>query len=483
MDDKLILKLEGGFDMFEHTDHFHKQLYNFYYNKGFMPILLTEITDIISLLFSIVFTYFFFILLDWSSLLECKNANNCSDIYSYLIYKELNFFEICVVFVSIIYFINKSYDFVSKIKNLYLINNYYENELEIKSNDLYSLSWSTVLKKITEKQSIFDTHDITNKIMKKENYMIALIDKKIIDISPCYFTKQLIANIEYILFNNLNNLNSNNKLKIKFILFGLFNFSISIFIFIYQIIHFLISNIDDFYTNKNVLGPRRYNLYATIKFREYNELLHYFEERINKSIKHSNDYTKQFETPIMEVIGKFIGMISGSFLFFFLVISILDESVLLYVKFLDRTLLFYMGLVTAISSLSRSLIKSPEECVYDPNGVMKKIVEYTHYMPKRWENRCNTYIVRDEFLSLFPYKIILFYYDLISVFTTPYILIFVLSKKSDDIMSFIKLNTIYDDSIGSNICLYAQKKQNFEDDKMKQSLTFFHSNMSSAHRT
>ena len=142
-----------------------------------------------------------------------------------------------------------------------------------------------------------------------------------------------------------------------------------------------------------------------------------------------------------------------------------------------------MGIVTALSSLSRSLIKSPEECVYDPNGVMKKIVEYTHYMPKRWEGKCNTYIVRDEFLSLFPYKIILFYYDLISVFTTPYILIFVLSKKSYDIMSFIKLNTIYDDNIGSNICLYAQKKQNFDDDKMKQSLTFFHSNMSSTHRT
>ena len=184
--------------------------------------------------------------------------------------------------MSIIYFIYKSYDFISKIKNLYLINNYYENELDIKSNDLYSLSWSTVLKKITEKQTIFDTHDITNKIMKKENYIISLIDKKIIDISPCYFTKQLIINLEYILFNNLNN-NSNNKLKIKFILFGLLNLFISIFIFIYQIIHFLISNIDDFYTNKNVLGPRRYNLYATIKFREYNELLHYFEERINKS--------------------------------------------------------------------------------------------------------------------------------------------------------------------------------------------------------
>jgi autophagy-related protein 9 len=482
MDDKLIFKLEGGFDDFHYTDYFHTQLYYFYYNRGFIPILLTEITDIISLLFSIIFTYFFFILLDWSSLLQCKNSNNCGDINSYLIYKQLNFFELCIVIISIIYFIYKAYEFVYKIKNLFLVNDYYKNELNIKSNDLYSLSWSTILKKITEKQSIYDIFDITNKIMKKENYMIALIDKKIIDISSCYFTKQLNVNLEYILLNNLNNLNSN-TLKLKFILYGIFNFSISIFIFVYQIIYFLISNIDDFYTNKNVLGPRRYNLYATKKFREYNELLHYFEERINKSMKHSNDYTKQFESPIMEVIGKFIGMISGSFLFFFLIISVLDESVLLYVKYLDRTLLFYMGLVTAISSISRSLIKSPEECVYDPNGVMQKIVEHTHYMPKRWEGKCNTYTVRDEFLSLFPYKIILFCYDLISVLTTPYILIFVLSKKSDDIVSFIRLNTIYDDNIGSNICIFAQKKQNFEDDKMKQSLTFFNSNMSSTHRT
>ena len=480
MDDKLIFKLEGGFDVFEYTDHFHQKLYHYYYNRGFVPILLTEISDIISLLFSILFIYFFFILLDWSSLLECKNANNCSDINSYLIYKQLNFVEICMVTVSIIYFIYKTYEFIYKIKNLFSIYNYYKNELNINSNDLYSLSWSTIIKKITDKQNIFDMHDITNKIMKKENYMIALIDKKIINISPCYYTKQLNSNLEYILL--LNNINSN-TLKIKFICIGLFNLLISMFIFIYQIIYFLISNIDDFYTNKNVLGPRRYNLYAMIKFREYNELSHYFEERINKSIKHSNDYTKQFESPIMEVIGKFIAMISGSFLFFFITISVLDESVLLYVKFLDRTLLFYMGLFTAISSLSRSLIKSPENCVYDPNGVMNKIVEYTHYMPKRWEGKCNTYIVRDEFLSLFPYKIVLCYYDLISVITTPFILIFVLSKKSSDILSFIKEKTVYDDNIGSSICIYGQKKQNFEDDKMKQSLTFFNSNMSSTHRT
>ena len=134
-----------------------------------------------------------------------------------------------------------------------------------------------------------------------------------------------------------------------------------------------------------------------------------------------------------------------------------------------------MGVVSAISSVCRSFIKSPEETVYDPEGIMKKIVEYTHYMPKRWENKCNTYKVRDEFLSFFQYKIVIFFYDLISVITTPFIL-FRLTRDSQNIVSFIKTYTIDNNNV-NNICTFAQKKQEFDDDKMKKSLIMFKKNV------
>jgi autophagy-related protein 9 len=451
-------------------DEFYEQIYEYYYNRGYIPILLTYVFEIFSMLFGILFFYFF-ISIDWDNILKCVE-NNCGDISNYIISKPLNFLNICILLLSTTIFIYKIVTFIPKIIKLNKIKHFYENKLKIK-DDLCSLSWSTILRKISKIYKFYDSHDITNKIMKIDNFMIALIDKKIIHLShSLFYTKQLEMNLRYILFTE--DLNKK-ELKRKFIIMSLANFFFSFFIFLFQIIYFIIDNIDDFYSNKYVLGPRRYTIIAKYKFRNYNELPHYFENRLNKSMKHSIEYIKQFESPILKVIGNFLAIITGAFICFFIILSILDESILLYVRFLDRTLLFYMGIATAISNISRSFVRSPEESIYDPNGVMKKVVEYTHYMPERWEGKCNTYEIRNEFLMLFPYKIILFFYDLISVVITPLILLF-LSKDSERIVSFFDKYTV--DDVSGKICTMAQKTKDVDDNKMKKSIINFDINHS-----
>jgi len=456
------------------TDDFYHQIYYYYYNKGFTPIILLYITDILSLVFGILFSLFIFVLLDWEKLLKCGN-NNCENVSEYVVFSEINFFQFFLLIISIAYLIYKLCDFIPKVNDLINIRNYYSDSLKINSKTLHTYSWNEILKKVI-RNTYYDEHDITNKILRKENYIIALIDKNIINISQRFYTYQLDKNLELILSNKINNLSKTN-LKKKLIIYGIANLLCSGFILIFQVVYFFISNIDDFYSNRSVFGPRRYTVFAKRKFREYNELPHFFEERINKSMRYSIEYTKQFDSPVIEVISKFIGLITGAFIGFFLILSILDESILLYVRFFDRTMLFYMGIISAISSFSRSYIKRPEESVYNPNGVMDKVVKYTHYMPSEWNNKCHTYEVRDDFLSFFQYKIITFMYDIISVITTPYILLFVLTKKTDDIITFLKTNTIYDINIGY-ICSFATKNNNFNDEKMKKSLSVFSENHS-----
>jgi autophagy-related protein 9 len=453
-------------------DEFYIQLYEYYYNRGFTPILLTYICEIFSMIFGIMFFYFF-ISIDWENILKCVD-NNCGDISQYIISKPINFLNICILLLSVTIFTYKIITFIPKIYKLNKIKNFYQSKLKIKhSNELCSLSWSTILRRITKIYNFYDMHDITNKIMKKENFIIALIDKKIIDFQyPLFYTKQLEINLKYIIFSS--NLKSR-ALKFKFIAMGFLNLFFGFFIFLFQIIYFIIDNIDDFYSNKYVLGPRRYTILTRHKFRNYNELPHYFENRLNKSMKHSIEYIKQFESPVLTVIGKFLSILTGTFICFFVILSVLDESILLYVRFLDRTLLFYMGIVTAISSLSRSFVRSPEESIYDPNGVMKKVVEFTHYMPQRWEGKCNTYEVRNEFLSMFPYKITIFIYDLISVIHTPFIL-FSLSTNTINIISFFDKYTV--DDVSGKICSFAQKTKDPNDNKMKQSIINFDTNHS-----
>jgi len=472
-EDKLLYNLFGS-NKEEPTiikDEFYVEIYDYYYNRGFYPILFFSISEILLIIFSILFFLFFIAFIDWNLLLECK-INNCGDILNYYDFK-INFIEVLIIVSISIFLIYKLTLFIPKINKLFDTYNYYINTLNIKNDELYSVDWSVILNKMISLNPLHNTFDLTNKIMKKDNYMIALIDKKIIDLPNFVFTKQLEMNLKYIILQEHNNNIESNELKKRFIMYGIVNAISSFFIFLFHIGYFFVSNISDFYSSKNITGPRRYTTLAKIKFREYNELIHYFEERINKSMRYANKYSKQFESPNLEVLGNFTGLIASSFFSFFLIISILDENILLYVTFFDRSLLFYMGITSAISTFTRTLIRSPEESLYDPIGFMEKVIEYTHYEPKHWTNNFNKYEVRNEFFSLFPYKILIFCYDLISIFLTPYYLIFILPEKSQAICEFMKNNTIHIDSMGYMCKSNQQKKL---DDKMKNSFMIFNKN-------
>lgn len=482
---RILLELGNGlavdiyFNAFDDSDNFYEYLYYYFYKKGFVPIILSNTLDILSLILGLFFSIFIFHVLDWSSILQCGSdisSKDCGNISLYFKYEYPNFFSILLIILSVIFILYKFILFVGSIKDLYNIHMYYKKTLKINQNELQTIHWKDILLKM---KYFLSMNFITNKILKKENYFVALFDKEIIKIPKQLYTKQLDYNIEYIIFEKFEKIDSK-SLKKKFIFFGIINLIFLPIILLYQIMHFFVKNVDEFYISKNVLGPRRYSIYSKRKFRQYNELDHFFEERLNKSMKYSLEYIKQFPAPIYEILGKFFALVSGCFVGFFIILSILDENILLYVKVFDRSILFYTAIISAISSYSRSLIRSPEESIYNPKEVMEKVNEYIMYKPPHWKNKENTYVVRDEFISLFPYILILFFYDILSVFTTPYFLLFVLPKQASDISSFLKLNSTHIEGIGS-ICSFAHEDNfnyNQNDDKMKKSIYLFKSNHS-----
>ena len=280
-------------------------------------------------------------------------------------------------------------------------------------------------------------------------------------------------NIDFIIINNLENINKK-KLKYKFILFGILNLIFSVFIFIFILIYFFISNIDELHSNKKKLGSRRYSFYYKTKLRKYNEMKHFFENRLNKSIKYAYIYINQFPSPVLEIIGKFIALICGTFIGLFLIFSILDESILLYVRYLDRSLIFYTGIISLISANARSFIVDPENKIYNPKGAIKKLDSYIHILPLSSGSE-NMYDIKDEFLDMFKYNIILFFYDLLSVITTPYIMIFILSKQSDEIYEFIINNTTHHKNIGK-ICKFSEFDNKNKNILMEKSISIFGEN-------
>lgn len=53
-----------------------------------------------------------------------------------------------------------------------------------------------------------------------------------------------------------------------------------------------------------------------------------FKHRINSSIVHASDYLKQFPSPILTIVAKFISFVSGGFAAVLIIIAFLEESLL-----------------------------------------------------------------------------------------------------------------------------------------------------------
>lgn len=210
------------------------------------------------------------------------------------------------------------------------------------------------------------------------------------------------------------------------------------FMVIFMSIHFFLQNAQSFHSSKSYLGPRQWSPLALWSFREFNELPHIFNERINKSYEPSNEYIQSFSNPYTAIIASFIGYLGGAVLASLLLVSFFSEGVLLYVSFLDHNLLWYLGIFSAIYAGARSLIPDKTKKSEGSTELLNMVSSCTHYFPTHWINRCHTTLVKDEMSELFPFKVHLFGMELLSVLLTPIVLCFSLPTSAQTIVDFVR---------------------------------------------
>jgi autophagy-related protein 9 len=72
-------------------------------------------------------------------------------------------------------------------------------------------------------------------------------------------------------------------------------------------------------------------------------------------------------------------------------------------------------------------------------------------MPKRWRGKENKDDVRLELETLFQYTGMMLLEEIASIFITPFLLMFVVPKRVDDILQFIKDFTVDIEGVG-HVC-------------------------------
>lgn len=322
-----------------------------------------------------------------------------------------------------------------------------------------------------------DAHDIANRLMRKENYMIALVNKDILDLTlpiPFLRNRQLFSRtlewnlnlciMDYV-FNEQGQLRTlflkdthrralSDGLRRRFIFAGIMNIIVAPFIVVYFLMHYFFRYFNEFKKSPAQIGSRQYTPLAEWKFREFNELWHIFERRTNMSYPFASRYIDQFPKDKTVQVARFIAFISGALASVLALASVVDPELFLGFEISpDRTVLFYLGIFGTVWAFARGL--APEETdVFDPEYALLELIDFTHYFPSTWKGRLHSDDVRKEFAILYQMKIIIFLEEILSMIFTPFVLWFSLPKCSDRLIDFFREFTIHVDGLGY-VCSFA----------------------------
>lgn len=470
---------EEHFEFPKNLDEFLRDIYSYYKHKGFFSYLLNSLYNYMTITCSSLMIIFLIFSFKWDDFSKCRLDDKlCKTFDNYVDYNSLISWSWTLLFLQIV---PLSYLFFTKCK-IAKKNYKIYNQISVDSNDLRTLNWSMMIRKLQKLQK--NTHfirssmkinalNIVGRIMRIDNYKIALFTHEIIPLgSPnlyesvlgtnetWYLGKILEKNLDYIFFKNdiinsntfelklIDESNFNNRLK----LFSVLNFLAIPFLILYTIIHSVFEYVNEMYS-KNEGGLRYFTPHSIWMIREYNELEHQFYYRLSQSQKHTESYFKIFQNPVYTTISKGIVFILSCIIFMICIFGLLDDSVLIRVTLFNRGLVWYFALFSTLVAFLRPSAVYKTDNYINSTIQMKKISSFTHVCPDFWKN-LDSWSVKQSFENISPNRLTLIFQEIVCILQTPYIMWYVLPRYTKKMLGFCKDITYHDQTIGA-ICKFS----------------------------
>ena len=487
----------------ENLDNFLKDVYDYYLGNGFWSILLQRALNMLTLAFVVGFTIFLTNCIDYRSV---RGSEKMSEILIPRCTTKMGAPANLVLWLVCLFWISKFFQYLLDIRRLRNLHDFYHHLLGISEGDIQTIAWQDVVSQLmalrdvnpttaggvsarsrrflSQNKQRMDAHDIANRLMRKENYLIALFNKDILDLTlpiPIFRHRQLFSRtlewnihqcvMDYV-FNPQGQVRPlflkdthrkalSDGLRRRFIFAGTLNIFVAPFIVVYFLMLYFFQYFNEYQKNPAQIGSRQYNPLAEWKFREFNELWHLFQRRVNMSYPFATRYINQFPKDKVVQTARFVAFIAGALASVLALASIIDPEMFLNFQITpDRTVLFYLGIFGTTWALARGLL--PEDnLVFDPSFALEEVIDFTHYRPAHWTERLHSDQVRAEFAQLYQMKVVIFLNEILSMIFTPFVLWFSLPNCSDRIIDFFREFTVHVDGLGY-VCSFAEfnfKKQ------------------------
>ncbi|KAF8590038.1 APG9-domain-containing protein [Ramaria rubella] len=519
-------KVMRGLDEYEHAlwnwvnvynlDLYLQEVYSYYEGKGIFCIALSQGLNLLTVGFVIGFSTFLLGCVDYSRIRHGReHMSRLSDVVVDRCITKFSGFTLLFFLFFGAFYIWQIVQFVFHILRLIDMYRFYTHLLGIPDADIQTISWPEIVRRlgairdenpVTAMSSAsdsnpgfspltakLDAHDVANRIMRQENYLIALFNKELLDLrSPLprflvrvlrthgggsihgegkgdTLTQVLEWNLRFCLmgwlFDRSGKVNRvflkerNRKalieqLKRRFIFMGILN-AISVpFIVPYILLHSFFRYFEEYHKNPSSLSGRKYTPFAEWKFREFNELPHLFARRLAESYPTASMYIGQFPNEKVAIVMRFVAFIAGSFAAVLLLASVIDPDLFLGLEITPhRTVLFYLGVFGSVLAAARGMVPEDNR-VFDPELLMTDVVHYTHYMPVEWKGKLHSQTVHKDFGQLFQMKVVIFAQELLSVVLTPFILWYSLPPCAPAIVDFFREFSVHVDGL-DYVCSFA----------------------------
>ena len=234
-------------------------------------------------------------------------------------------------------------------------------------------------------------------------------------------------------------------LQRRFFVCGIAHVIFMPFLLFFMTLHFLMQNIYDFRSTQQYLGPREWSNIAKWKFREFNELPHFFERRLGPSYEAAEEYLNLFApSSLLNSVGRVLVFLSGSLGAVCIALAAVNDAILLHVKLGHWNLLWYVGILGVAYSVGKGMLPTMtvaeryrRNLFAEMDAALEKVTFHTHYYPEFWKKRGWDNIIKASFLELFQYKVQLFLMEVLSVIVAPIVLCISLPQCAIGICSFV----------------------------------------------
>ncbi|KAG2498771.1 hypothetical protein HYH03_003510 [Edaphochlamys debaryana] len=545
--------LAGGesyeFAAIANLDLFFTRVYRYWHERGLRSMLLSGALNLLALAFTAAFSTFLLLFVDWRALhSEClapkaggsgsgsgsgsgTGPGSC-DLAAVALDRRpllgrglgwdllaLSYIAVCTTYLGW-----TAAHYLTDARDMREVAHFMKNKLGISERKVVAMTWAEVVHRLVLVQRTtrlciardLDELYIVSRIMRKENYLIAMINRDVLQLHlrpppdtpdavrrilhpvlralggsgacggaglgggggggsghgssaggsgggrghPPALTKTLEWNLRWCILDHM--FDDRFRIRPEFLdvealrrrlrLVAAANLLLSPFLLMFLLAHFAMRNAERLYHHPAALGSRRWSGLAKWRLRELNELPHYLHHRLSASHTAAVRYVEQFPAHTLAAVARFVVFVTGSFVALLLIMTFLDES-LLERPLLGRQVVWWLGTMGLILAACRTLV-SEEPVAYDPERALADVVSYTHYLPRHWRGRAHTAEVQAAFLSLFRLKLALFAEEILSLLTTPLLLATSLPACADGIVEFVAAFTTHVDGVG-DVCSLA----------------------------